>query len=280
MKPGTRHLPLVAAAVAIGVLALGGPAEGQGTNASIVAKDNFFRSVPDGPPVVEIVTGGTVSFAQAGAGAHNVKFTELQPSSCTQSVGTSSGPLPPLPNPASSAAWAGECTFNAPGRYDFVCEIHGFSGGVGVVSPGSQIPPPPPPPPPPPGAPPGPPPPPSAGSTTSAAASSLRLSARQRGTKVKGSLRLAGAGSRLLARAFARRRSLSGGRSLAQVQVGRQLRSSVGPGRVSFSVALNAASRRALRRNGRLAITLRLTVTPRAGGKVYKATRTVTMRRA
>jgi hypothetical protein len=81
----------------------------------------------------------------------------------------------------------------------------------------------------------------------------------------------------LLARAFARRGALSGGRSTLLVQVGRQLRSSVGPGRVSFAVPLNAAARRALRRNGRLAITFRLTVDPTTGA-TYTATRTVILR--
>jgi hypothetical protein len=85
------------------------------------------------------------------------------------------------------------------------------------------------------------------------------------------------AGSRLLARAYAKRRSLSGGASNLQVQVGRQLRSSLGPGRVSFSVPLSAAARRALRRNRRLAITFRLTVTPPSGA-AYTATRAVILR--
>ena len=83
--------------------------------------------------------------------------------------------------------------------------------------------------------------------------------------------------SRLLARAFARRGALSGGSSSTQVRVGRQLRSSVGPGRVSFAVKLTASARRALRRNGRLAITFRLTVTPPSGTS-YTAKRSVVMR--
>lgn len=85
------------------------------------------------------------------------------------------------------------------------------------------------------------------------------------------------ASSRLLARAFARRGALSGGRSTVLVQVARQLRSSVGPGRVSMSLPLSAAGRRALRRNGRLAITFRLTVDP-TSGSTYTASRTVILR--
>ena len=94
---------------------------------------------------------------------------------------------------------------------------------------------------------------------------------------LRGSVNVSRAGSRLLARAFARRGALTGGRSTLLVQVGRQLRASVGPGRVSISLPLNAAARRALRRNGRLAITLRLTVDPPTG-TTYTATRTVILR--
>jgi hypothetical protein len=90
-------------------------------------------------------------------------------------------------------------------------------------------------------------------------------------------VQVARGGSRLLARAFARRGALSGGRSALQVQIGRQLRSSVGATRVTFATALSATARRALRRNGRLAISLRLTVTP-AHGAAYTATRTVVLR--
>jgi len=71
--------------------------------------------------------------------------------------------------------------------------------------------------------------------------------------------------------------TLYGGRSPLQVQVGRRLRSGVGDGRVTFAAALNPVARRALRRNGRLSISLRLTVTP-PEGKAYTATRTVVLR--
>jgi hypothetical protein len=85
------------------------------------------------------------------------------------------------------------------------------------------------------------------------------------------------AGSRLVVRAFARRRALAGGRSLLQVQVGRQARSAVAAARVSFAVRISASARRALRRNGRLAISLRLTVTP-PDGAAYRTTRAVVLR--
>jgi hypothetical protein len=94
---------------------------------------------------------------------------------------------------------------------------------------------------------------------------------------VKGSVLVKRSGSRLLARTFARRKALSGGRSTKLIQVGRKLRTRVGPGRVTFSVALNATARRALRRSGRLSIVLRLTVTP-PSGKAFTASRTVILR--
>ena len=111
-------------------------------------------------------------------------------------------------------------------------------------------------------------------------ASSLRLKSSQRGTVVRGSLVVARKGSKLVVRALARRNALSrSSRSSLRVQVGRQQRSPV-QGRTSFGVALNATARRALRRDGRLAIGLRITVTPPAEGRSYKATRTVTLRPA
>jgi plastocyanin len=265
-----RHLPFVLAAAAIGALLAGGQAQSQTpATAEIVAEDFAFRTATGGDSAVTIAAGGSVRFFHlAGSFAHNVRFTGAQPAACVQSEGTSGQPIPPLPNPASSGAWAGSCTFAAEGSYSFVCTIHpAMTGSVTVV-------PAPPPPPPPGAAPPPPPPPPPA---TERAASALRVAATQRGTVVRGSVRVDRAGSRLLARAFARRGALTGGRSTTPVRVARQVRSSVGPGRVAFSLRLDAAARRALRRSGRLAITLRLTVTPPAGSS-YTATRAVILR--
>ncbi len=105
----------------------------------------------------------------------------------------------------------------------------------------------------------------------------MRVTTIQRSFTLRGSVQVRSAGSRLLARAFAKRRSLSGGRSNLLVQVGRLQRTSIGAVRVSFAVPLSAAARRGLRRNGRLAITFRLTVTP-PSGTAYTATRAVILR--
>jgi hypothetical protein len=82
----------------------------------------------------------------------------------------------------------------------------------------------------------------------------------------------------LVAEAFARRQALfQGSRSTREVAVGRQLLPSVGGARATFIAPLNRAARRALRRNGRLLVTLRLTITP-AEGTPYTARRTVILR--
>jgi plastocyanin len=266
------YLALVVAAVVAGVLLVGGSAQSQ-TPTGIVANDNEFNTFSGGAPTLTLPAGGgTVIFQQTGANAHNVVFKNAQPASCEQTGGPSSGPVPPLPNQPSSAAWIGTCTFSAPGTYTFYCAFHGEAMNGSVTVPGGTAPPPPPPPVSPP-----PPPPPSPAPVTGPAASGLRVTTPQRSFTLRGSVMVRSAGSRLLARAFAKRRSLTGGRSNLLVQAGRQLRSSVGPGRTSFAVPLSAAARRALRRNGRLAITFRLTVTP-PSGTAYTATRTVILR--
>jgi len=253
------------------------PADSQApTLASIMAADNVFTTDTGGAPNVTIVAGGHVNFAYfMGRNNHNVVFTGPLPSICGISTGPpgTSVALPSIPSPA---GWEGGCEFESPGTYTFVCGTHSsMTGSVTVVAAGAAQAPGTAPPPggaPPPGA--APPPPPVAGGP---AASGLKVAAQQRGFSVRGSVLVPRAGSRLLARALARRRTLYGGRSPLQVQVGRRLRSGVGDGRVTFAAALNPVARRALRRNGRLSISLRLTVTP-PEGKAYTATRTVVLR--
>ncbi len=279
-----------AAVVAAGLL-VGGPAKSQ-TPApfSIVASDNVFKTDAGDPADVTILPGGRVDFAYpSGDSRHNVRFTGELPASCTSSAGPAAtrSALPTAPSPA---GWAGRCEFGTFGTYPFVCELHGsMTGSVTVIASSTAPLAPPPPPgtsppgasPPPSGASPAPPgssPPPSAPGTRAAAARGLKLADPQRRFGVTGSVLVTRSGSRLLARAFARRSALSGGRGRRLVLVGRRLRSPVGAGRVGFSVALNHAARRALRRHGRLTISLRLTVTP-PDGKPFTASRGVVLRR-
>lgn len=112
---------------------------------------------------------------------------------------------------------------------------------------------------------------------TDRAASQFTISLRQTGVVIRGSVRVRSAGSRLLARALATRKALSGGKSTAKVEVGRLSRATAGPGTVAFKVTLGATGRRALRRHGRLLIRLRLTVDP-AAGPTYTGSRFVILR--
>jgi plastocyanin len=258
-----RHLAAAAATILVAIL-VAAPAESQApTLASIQAADNVFTTDDGGPPNVTIAAGGHVNFAYfMGNSRHNVVFTGALPTVCGSSGGppATASALPGAPTPA---GWDGGCDFNTPGTYPFVCGLHSsMTGSVTVVA-GTGTPPPPPPP--------------VSAAPVAAAASGLKVAVAQRGLSVRGTVRVARTGSRLLARAFARRGAVYGGRSRLPVEVGRQLRTHVSATTVTFATALGATARRALRRNGRLAISLRLTVTP-AEGKSYTATRAVVLR--
>jgi plastocyanin len=271
---GTRrvHLPLIVGAAAA-VLAIGAPVRGQTPpSAEIVAVDgvpNAFKTAAGGAPTVTIGSGGSVAFSYPmGAKIHNVRFTGAQPSTCVQTAGTSTAPIPPLPNPPAGPGWSGYCTFEVAGTYPFVCVVHASMTGSVTVEPPAG----PPPPPPPTGGPNPPPPPALPAATARPAASGLRIARRQRGATIRGSLQVTKAGSRLLARAFMRR-------GARQLQVGRQLRPAVGGTRVSFAVKLYVVGRRALRRDRRLVVSVRLSVTP-LQGRAYAARRSVVLRSA
>jgi hypothetical protein len=75
------------------------------------------------------------------------------------------------------------------------------------------------------------------------------------------------------------RRSALGRRGSGLVAVARLARANVRAGRTRFTVRLNAAARRALMRRGRLAVTVRVVVTP-AEGSPFSTTRRLTLRTA
>ena len=95
----------------------------------------------------------------------------------------------------------------------------------------------------------------------------MTLASRQRGRAVRGALALsrAAAAGRLEVDLLARAAALARTGASRQVLVGRLRRSHLSPGRLSFTVPLNSRARGALRRHGRMAITVRIVVTPRAG---------------
>ncbi|MGH2840383.1 MAG: cupredoxin domain-containing protein [Solirubrobacteraceae bacterium] len=244
MRSRRRSAPLilVLALAAVPVLAQGAAPTG-----SFTAVDNAWNAAAGGSTVV-IAKGGTVTFAYpSGTGQHNVVFGSSAPTAC----------VPPLPAGGQGPGWSSTCTFAEVGDYAFVCGVHdAMTGTVSVVANGTT-------PPPPPGA-------------VGLAASELKLKRSQRGRSVKGSIRVARAGSRLDVRALVRRKALGETKS-GKRRVGRFLRTSVGGARVSFKVSLSKTARRALSRRGRLRITVEIAVTPLAGAK-FTTKKTVTLR--
>jgi hypothetical protein len=93
---------------------------------------------------------------------------------------------------------------------------------------------------------------------------------------VQGSIAMARAGSRLSVTLLAKPSALSR-RGRAQVRVGGVTRTA-NAGTATFSVTLSRAARKALARRGRLALTVRIAVTP-LSGTPFRATKTVTLKR-
>ena len=272
-----RH-PVLVVAVALGGLLIAAPARSEApATASIIASDFAFKSYDGSAANVTIAAGGAVGFSySAGSSMHNVVFSGAAPSQCQGTSGPASGSRGPVPLSPSGPGWSGNCRFDFAGTYPFHCSVHAaMTGSVTVTGTAEGTPPPPPPPtvvPPPP-----PPPPPAV--PRGAAASALRASPIQRGTAIRGSIKVSRAGSRLLVRTLTRRSVLVGGHSTKLSETGRQLRRSVGGAkRVAFVVKLSPLARKALKRRGRLTISLRVTVTPKLG-KTYSATRSISLRR-
>ncbi len=108
---------------------------------------------------------------------------------------------------------------------------------------------------------------PSHGSPLVGGSKALKLAGSQHGSTVHGSIKVsqAGSGGRLEVGLFATNASLAKAGHPAQVRVGRLVRSSLKAGRVSFSVPLSAKGKAALRRHRRLALTVKITLTPQHG---------------
>ncbi|MBE2314545.1 hypothetical protein DVA67_001045 [Solirubrobacter sp. CPCC 204708] len=120
------------------------------TRPGIVARDtaepfkNWFQDAASSDPAdnsVTVAPGSTVDFSfpvGAGTNVHNVVFAQA-PTSCVQKTGLVVGPAPPLPQFAQPAGWSGECKFDTPGTYTFICSTHPaeMTGSV-VVSSGEE----------------------------------------------------------------------------------------------------------------------------------------------
>lgn len=108
------------------------------------------------------------------------------------------------------------------------------------------------------------------GSPLEGGSKALKLAGSQHGSTVHGSIKVsqAGSGGRLEVGLFAAGASLAKAGHPAQMRIGRLVRSSLKAGNVPFSVPLTAKGKAALRRNRRLALTVKITLTPLHGAAV------------
>jgi plastocyanin len=216
-----------------------------------------FKADGTGANTLTISAGGTVTFTYAsGNAAHNVHWLGKKPS-CT------GVPDETFSYPDSRPPWSGTCTFADPGTYEFECFIHTplMKGSIVVEAPSAATPtatstPAPsgtPAPTPDPG--------PGGGGTTAEQQRALKvtLAASQKGTRVRGSVDVARAGSRLEI-------TLKSGR----LAVGRSVKAKAVSGANAFSVALDRRGKRALKRRHRLKLTVAVALTPPGGAKVVR----------
>jgi plastocyanin len=240
-----RHLSLHLAAIGAGTalaLAVASADAGAPPTASITAKDPYSFDNGGGASSVTIARGGTVSFSYPkGSSLHNVRF-DTQPTSCSG--------MPALP---AGPGWSGSCRFDSPGTYSFYCGQHYFmTGKVEVVDPNA---------PPtgttgPPGGVVGPP--------------SVKVARRQVGTVIRGTVTTPGGPSKIAVTAFARKRAVAA--RAKRVKVGSVRKTSKGTGSTAFRLPVNRAARKAIHRRHRLALTIRIAVTPPDG---YPTTRSM-----
>jgi plastocyanin len=265
LKPHKRHL-LVAAALGAAIPVV--PAIASSESAPTVSG---LESIMWSPAQVTVASGGTVSFQDSsGSVPHGVVWETGNPETPACSG---------VPIDEGKTEWKGTCTFAKAGVYRYYCSVHGMamSGTIEVSAPATT---------PPslaPTAPSGgtvPSPPTSTGEPPAGAAPAsplaggasraIGLARAQHGKSVRGSIQIspAGAGARLEVDLLASGAALGKAGRTVQVSVGRLVRSSLKPGSVSFAASLDGRGRAALHRRGRLALTVRITLTPAHGAAV------------
>jgi plastocyanin len=255
--------------------AVGAPAP---SSAAVTAVD-FDWSMPGGTDYTDtIAAGGTVTFSYpSGVAIHNVDFTGGGPTACTQTAGAAVGPVSPLPAAPEAPGWSGTCRFDTPGTYQFVCDNHNYMKGTIVVegrgtattttststtaststapagsAPGAGT------------AAPG-------GSSSPSARPRISVAHRQHGAVLRATVTTPAGRSQIAVTVY---RSGHGSR----IRIGSLTKRSTGTGTTAFAVKLDAAGRRALLRAHRLAVDLRVVVTPAAGGPVTTKTIAVALR--
>ncbi len=284
-----RQLRLAAAALAgaaVVVLPAQAASESTSGQAQITAENVGLSAHYWTPPSVRIEPGGSVVFSNPTSVPHGIRWTSSpggHTPSCAESVpvGTTAS--------ASGPNWSGSCSFAAAGVYTFYCTVHGpaMSASVTVTAPttttgttptttgpvaggpvagGGQ-----------PGAG-GSPNPSGGGPSATGGLSALRLRPPRHGGTLRGSVDVppADAGGRLEIDLFARAAALAA--ATPGVRVGLLVRQTVPAGVSSFAIAVDRRARAALRTHGRLALTVRVLLTPRHGAASSISSR-VTLRR-
>lgn len=265
---GKRYL---LAAIVVGAAAGALPAlassAGEPTVSAICASEctSLYAKYAWSPSEAAIAAGGTVRFANTTPGTpHGIVWSSSLKPSCASSV-------PVGQESSSSEEWSGACTFSQPGTYTYYCSVHGLSmsGTIHVSAEGTTT-----------TSPPGTTP--STETTTSpsvttptspaapgpllagSASSALKVAKSQHRGAVRGSIALAKAavGGRLEVKLLATRLALAGGRSHALVAVGRLVRSLTSSGSVHFAVALSKPARHVLAHRHRLALVVKVVLTP------------------
>lgn len=270
MRAGRRRI-LALVVVGAVIAAIPALASSAGSSTAKVVTESLKWS----PKEVAITPGGTVTFQNPSTTVpHGIVWQ--------------SGPETPscsgVPVNAGATAWEGTCTFAMEGVYDYYCYVHGTAmSGVVYVNAAGTVP--------------------STTTTTSSTATSqsstmtsmsmssmtttasggsgaggmpssgdslkgnaVHLPARQRGSRIRGSVQVARRGSTLIVEALAPAAQLASVHR-RRVRVGRLVRRSLPRGRASFSVALNAKAARALRRRGHLVVSVRLTLLAPGGAR-------------
>jgi hypothetical protein len=220
---------------------------------------------------VTIATGGEVMFTDKTATKANIAWTGTAPT-CSSGV--------PVSPASPTTDWEGKCKFEQPGTYKFESStlfigeglnytmyeivVEGAATGTTpttttTTTPTTTTP-----------TTPTTPSESSHGSPLEGGSRALKLAGSQRGSVVHGSIKVsqAGSGGRLEVGLFAAGASLAKAGHPAQARVGRLVRSSLKAGSVSFSVPLSVKGKAALRRHRRLALTVKIMLTPLHGASV------------
>jgi hypothetical protein len=220
---------------------------------------------------VTIATGGEVMFTDKTATKANIAWTGTAPT-CSSGV--------PVSPASPTTDWEGKCKFEQPGAYKFESSTLFIGAGLNytmyeivvegaatgttpttttTTTPTTTTP-----------TTPTTPSESSHGSPLEGGSRALKLAGSQRGSVVHGSIKVsqAGSGGRLEVGLFAAGASLAKAGHPAQARVGRLVRSSLKAGSVSFSVPLSVKGKAALRRHRRLALTVKIMLTPLHGASV------------